>query len=380
MKARLVALVLTGAMASVTATTLAQSAPAGGGATAASLSIPRAARSAESAAALAPHNAAINAFISAKVKALLGDDAAARTEARDAIIAEAPANGATPIYMRTYAMALDSALQPALANANPVAKLNLAITVARVAERAGNTQLAGITRQLLKDPSDAIVLWGMKAAQAIVPVLAVTPLDANLPLIGEVVASAKAHNTSWIVDEAYLALNLSKAGSSVTPPMVTAVLPHVQDLLAHRVGQYADGIPPLPGADNRATAFLVQSSVWSAMTEAQRLAAVQSMTNLLNGASKQYAAKQEARGELSPLIKQTGRAFWVVASNVGNAPMQKASEVVSATNPASTPADVNGAVSGLLTATVAVPAFSKLKISGGNAATQPAATALSVGE
>ncbi|HEV7299477.1 MAG TPA: hypothetical protein VGN72_08955 [Tepidisphaeraceae bacterium] len=361
--------------------TLAQPAPApGGAAAAAAVSIPRAARGAESAAGVSQHNAAINAFIAANVKALMGDDAKARSDARDAIIAEAPTNGATPIYLRTYAGALEAALLPTLANASPVAKLNLAITVARVAERANNTQLAGITRQLLKDPSDAIVLWGMKAAQSIVPVLAATPLDTNLPLIGEVVASAKAHNTSYIIDEAYMAVNLSKSGNT-TKAMVTAVLPHMQDLLAHRVGLYANGVPPLPAAENRATAFLVHSSVWSQMDEAQKLTALQTMVDLLNAASRQYAAQQQARGELSPLLKLTGSAFQVVASNVGNEPMRRAAQAVSSINPSNAPTQVNAAVSELLTATTAVPAFNKLKISGSaNAATQPAATALSGNE
>jgi hypothetical protein len=320
---------------------------------------------------------AITTFIDDRVKALVGDDAAQRASARDAILAQVPGNGPTPIYYRTFANALDAAVTEALKTATPVGKLNLAITVARVAERANNTSLAGVTRQLLKDPSDSVVLWGVKASQPIVPVLAASPLDPNVDLIKEVRLAAETHGAAWIIDEAYVALALAKS-TSITKPMIAAVMPDLSALLQHRVTLYAGGVPPLPAADNRATAFFVQGSVWTNLTDPKRLAAVQLMTDLLNAATAQFGFQaQQGRGELMPLIKQAGKAFWVVAENVGNANMRKAAEAVSALNQGSQPAAVTQATAALATATAAVPAFKTLRVAL-PAAPQPTTAAAAV--
>jgi hypothetical protein len=320
----------------------------------------------------------INAFVAGHIASLLGSDPAARSASRDALIRALPGDSSV-VYAQAYASALNSALAPALASAGAVERLNAAICVASVADRASNTSLAGVTRALLKDPSDAVVLWAMKAAAPQVPVLALDTRDPNYALIREVeqVARARGGNNAWIIDEAYNALNLSKAGPNVNSDQVAAVLEPLGQLLQHRIGLYANGVPPVPVTDGKATTFLTSSRAWPVMNPAQKLAVVQQMADLLNLASNQFANQASERANLAPLINLVAKAFWVVGASIGAAPIQQATVPVTQVNQGTTPKQVTDSVAAMLEATKAIPLFAPLRTSlpqpGAPAATQPTA-------
>jgi hypothetical protein len=322
--------------------------------------IPREARSAQTDASLTQFKPAINAEIDQKLALLTGNDATARTTARETFVQDVPRDAST-IYLKYYCDELNKAAIPMLAKADAAAKLNLAIVIAKVAERAENTSLAGVTRVLLNDPSEANVIWGLKSAQSIVPVLASHPLDPNVGLIGDVETTAEKRQSGWVIDDAYVALTMSRADRP-TPEMVAAVFPSVQKLLTHRLELYAHRLPPLPIADSRATAFLVSSAVWDTLNEQQRLWSVQMLTDLLNAATNQFSAKSDNRSDLAPLIKQIGKAFWVVGSLASSDVVKKASEAVSLLSQGSTPEAARQVVSALFTDVAAVPAYKDLHI------------------
>lgn len=353
-------------LAAATMLVLSASTLAIGQATAPSGSIPAAARNVQTAAEIQQYKPAITAFVNAHVTALTSADPKARSNARDAIIQQVP-TAALPIYLQEFAKAINDAALPAFANAGPAEKVILSVTVAKVAERAMNTSLAPVVRQMLKDPSDAVVLWAVKAAQPMVPVLAGNSLDPNVALITEVTdAAIKRSGNQWIVDEAYLALTLAKRDNTLAAPQVSAmvkiVLPEVQKLFASRLAAWAKGVPPLPTAETRATAFFVSSEVWKrSLTPAQQFTVVQNITDLLNAATNQFAANASARGEIAPLVKLIASAFWVVGDNVGNQPVKAASTVLATINAGTAPATVSQNTASMLNAVVAVPAFTQLK-------------------
>jgi hypothetical protein len=322
--------------------------------------IPREARNAQTDASLTAFKPAIKAEIDQKLALLLGADATARSNVRETFVQDVPRDAST-IYLKYYCDELNKAAIPALAKADAAAKLNLAIVIAKVAERAENTSLAEATRVLLNDPSEANVIWGLKAAQSIVPVLASHPLDPNVGLIGDVETTAEKRQSGWVIDDAYIALTMSRADRP-TPDMVEAVFPSVQKLLTHRLGIYATRVPPLPIADSRATAFLVSSAVWETLNDQQRLWSVQMLTDLLNAATTQFSLKSDNRSDLAPLIKQVGKAFWVVGSLASSDVVKKASEAVSLLSQGSTPEAARQAVSALFADVVAVPAYKDLHI------------------
>jgi hypothetical protein len=203
--------------------------------------------------------------------------------------------------LKTYADALNAQVLEPLKTGNPTVKLNVAITVARVADRANNGSLAPAAKVMLKDPSEAIVLWGLKASQSIVPYIAANKLDPHVDLIKEVaaVAQSRGATSKWLIDDAYPALTLAKADPQ-TPPaqmttMVSVVLPHVTNLLTQRVAAYAKGTPPSPAADAKATSFLVRSEVWTKLKPEQQTAVVQLMADLLNAATARFS-KARANG------------------------------------------------------------------------------------
>ncbi len=360
-------------LGATTTATLAQAAPA-----AAVVSIPKAAREAQTVAEIGQFKTTIEQFIAAKVQDLTSTDAKTRSGARDILIQEAR-NGDSTIYLKTYADFLAADVTPVLTNNVSAAdKLMAAIVVARIAERSGNSSLAGAARQMLKDPSEAIVLWGVKAAQPIIPVLAASPLDPNFVLIAEVATVAQKHSNPFVIDDAYQALTLTRRGSNAqapTPQMVTAVLPHVQSLLANRLAQYGKSVPPAPGSDNRATNFYVSTEVWKGVPAAQ-LPMVQQMTDLTNAATNQYATGAEGRAEMLTVIKNTAKAFWVVGAYFGNdAAIQTATANIAKLTINSPPESVKQEVASLFAAVTKVPAFAQLKTGASPAATQPAAAA-----
>jgi hypothetical protein len=300
-----------------------------------------------------------------KLDALVGADPDARSKAREALVP--PARESSSFYLKTFADALNAQVIEPLKTGDPTVKLNVAIAVARVADRANNGSLAPAVKVMLKDPSDAIVLWGLKASQSVVPYLAAHKLDPNFDLIKDVAAvgQSRGATSKWLIDDAYPALTLSKADPA-TPTqdmaaMVGVVMPHVKNLLAQRVAAYAKGTPPSPAADAKATSFLVETRVWAKLKPDEQTAVVQLMTDLLNAATARFAQAPPAeRTALTPLVKKVAGAFWVIGNHVGDQGIIAASNNVSAA--ASNPNALGGAVNSLGAALTSVSNFKTIKL------------------
>ncbi|MCS7034443.1 MAG: hypothetical protein NZ561_10700, partial [Phycisphaerae bacterium] len=113
----------------------------------------------------------IRAFIREQVAALMGDDAAARAAARDALTGKAASAQASVSFLDIYLTELAPELIRALRDPKLPTRLNAAI----VASRAGSTtidrqgRLAPVVEVALADNQLPVLIWSMKAAAQQLP-------------------------------------------------------------------------------------------------------------------------------------------------------------------------------------------------------------------
>lgn len=260
---------------------------------------------------------------------------------RDALV-DAAGGDVSAAYLDVYATVLNQAmLSLADKKASLQTRLNAAIVTARVAEKANNIRLKPAAIQFMADSSDPIVLWGVKAAKALVPVQLRSQTAGQDPLISGL-AEAIADNLSGpIVQEAYdtLSLNIYTGRSSVSPQMIQAVVPEMQELLAGRVALYSQGVPDNPQMDTRATNFLIDSDVWSQQSPQQRTTTVQLIVDLLSGAARRTASYdgggtvvRDRKDQIIQTLRLVGSATRVVAAHQKSGAIEDAATPVMRVN------------------------------------------------
>src|SRR5690606_31201995 len=132
--------------------------------------------------------------------------------AREALVRAARPAGITvpgPAYLDAYARALNDALVKLPDDASVRANLNAAIATARVAEAADNYNLADAVIAFMGNDSMPVALWGIKAAEYILPHELRNPLYANDPKVLTAIQQTLESNPAGpIIDEAYETLRL----------------------------------------------------------------------------------------------------------------------------------------------------------------------------
>ena len=272
-----------------------------------------------------PDPAVIETFVKGEVAHLASNDTTTWGPARAKLNAEPARQNATTAFLDLYAKDLNDEAKALATDKDVRRRLNLAIIVAKVASKAQNSRLAPVTKTLLHDDSDAVVLWAMQAAKFVLPAL-ITVDAAQAKKIGEDVAAAfKAHPSTAIVEEAYHALLLDPVPGSdrsdkflgtVKKESLQAYVPIPLAFYDFRVKLYNSDLPPQPLADAWASSFFIKSSVWAAETPAQQSQVLSTMLELLKGAEKQFEVASTP--ELFDLMKRTGQAF-LVAADPGHA-------------------------------------------------------------
>jgi hypothetical protein len=200
----------------------------------------------------------------------------------------------------------------------------VAIVVAGVAQASQDAKLAQLVIQELNDPSEAVVLWGLKAAHDVLPsTLGVVGLKTKL--IAAITKSVQRLGSGSIISAGYNALALDiKPG--VSP--VDLIVP-MQNLLNWRIKQYAVAVPAEPPADAIATTFLTERDVWSPNIP-QQAATVQALADLIAATITDLpAAQQEDHAELISILKKTGEAIFVIGINNANPTLQAAATPLS---------------------------------------------------
>ena len=266
----------------------------------------------------------IDSFVGDSVKRLVeGTDAQTVADSRSDLISGAaspnPQTPASDPYLTEYITRLAKYLGPKLAQCSLNQRVNCGIVLARVAENAVAAQV-GVSLQPLhqliitemRDPSQAIALWGMKAAAVAITSASGAP---SQQVLNEVIPCVQKHGYNGpITDAAYNAL------SDPTNPQVIAA---VMRIYKERTGLYINGIPSEPSVDRKAASHLTTGSgMWGKMTQPQQDQVMNLIRENLDAATKAIEAADvspDQVNDLRILIIETCKAV-VVAAEVRNQP------------------------------------------------------------
>lgn len=272
--------------------------------------------------------------IATQVAKLSGKDAAAQTEARDQLANEVVLGNPSAAYVEAYTQALGDALLPLADSPAFRTRLNAAIVAARVAEKTQSLSLKAVVVKFMQDKSEPVVYYGVKAAGALIPAALKAPsVKANDPLITGVVGAVHENLTGTVTQQAYesLSLDVNNAASrkSITPKMVSEVVPQIHKVMSLRMEGYLDGIPDDPAADTLGARFLVADAIWKGQSAQQQMQSVQMMINLLANATRRaadYTDKEgrDKRDELVQTIKQSAKSVQVIGQIVDNTALSSA--------------------------------------------------------
>lgn len=287
-----------------------------------------------------PVKPAVQNFVNQQIAKLQNDDLSVQQQAREALIAEVYQSTAPNAlrlgrgFLDAYAEVLNSALLPMVKSQSPQQRLNVAIVVAKVAQRSNNFRLMPVTVELLKDPNEAIVLWGVRAAGHIFPSLFANNVAAtNNPLMPAFMDAVKKYVRSpAVMATAYEALTVRDRGDTAVQPanwdaVVSPLAAAMLEVVEARLALYREGIPPAPATERDATFFLTLDKVWNAKhpnASAYQLRTVQAISDLIGFARQRLAtASPTERIELvQHLIPKAAAALWVV-SDYAKAPQLK---------------------------------------------------------
>lgn len=272
-----------------------------------------------------PDQATIGKFVQNQVASLGAQDAAEQAKARDAIangLSGDPAPSAA--FVEAYTKAVNDGLVPVLNNPSQRVRLNAAIAGVRLVERSGSIQLKPFVQKLVTDKAESVVLWGVKGHRALLPVVLKGSPSANEPLLKELVPAIKNRLGGEISQDAYDALRMDIVTQRklLTPEMIKAVIPQVQDLLAARIAQYESGVPQVPVVDTMGTSFLVDGDVWRDHTKEQQVKSAQLIADLLTLAAARVAdleKDREHKDEIIKTIQLVARGVQVVGEQSGKA-------------------------------------------------------------
>lgn len=203
-------------------------------------------------------------------------------------------------YLDMYSDGLNKAFVGALSapNASVRVRVNIGIICKEVTEDAQTTNLLPTALLLLKDKSDAVVLWGQRAALNLLR-LALNNANANpadCDTLRKGIVDAIATHTSpplagILAYEAYWGLNPDNFphGNLAGAPMQCLIETNL-GLQQTRLELYKTGIPDSPEVDTDPSEFLLNAQNWADLTADQQLAAVQCASDLIALAGQRAAA------------------------------------------------------------------------------------------
>lgn len=314
-------------------------------------SMPSGARSAADATSFKP---AIDQFVKQQVDRLNDTKTPGNIHQARVLIEAQIGGNPTPSFLQVYAASINTNIQP-LANAKDlVTRLNAAIIVAHVAERAKNAELAPAAAKFMNDPHDAVALWGVKAAKQIIPVILNAGGVAQDPLTPNLLNVVKKNWFSGaIAYEAYDALRLNTAdppGPGVPvppgqfPPAAPAAIKSAANamlgLLAFRAEMYGKGVPPTPSAETVSFNFLGQRKVWQQLTPAQQVQLMQLQVNLVSfGGQHAAVLEPDPRAAIAAMLAAEGSAIQVIGQVAADPATENAGKPLRSFG-VSTPGDV----------------------------------------
>lgn len=256
---------------------------------------------------LAPAEATMVAnWVSTEAAAMVGGDPQVMASARAALISAAaipvfnnpgrPPTPASPDYQAKYSTALEAALLKQFGGAklNPDARqrLNAAVTLAKVAEvmNQGST-LATVTEKAIDDPSEAVAMWGVRAARFVYPnLIQLDKKRADTIAAKAIAAMRKFPKSAPIAEDTFETI----AGKAITGDNLKAKagFDAMVKLLQARAHMYMQATPAVlpeadpffpsrPELDAPVMTFLAITG-WKDMTPAQKAAAGRAILDQAN--------------------------------------------------------------------------------------------------
>jgi hypothetical protein len=254
----------------------------------------------------------IQGYVKERIGQLGGDDPVLQSQARQDLVSEviATPGGAAPsaAFLTYYATLLNTELAPLAQSKNTRVRLNAAIVAAKVAEGARNAALLPVTQTLLKDPSDAVVLWALRAAKQVLPHALAPGAQGGDQLVATIVQIGQARPR--VVTDVYDSLAISQAAAG---RVQAAVVPAVHTVMRSRLNQYTNSIPQEPIAEARGANFLTGRQDYASQTPAQKVETVQLVSDLLGViAQRSTNASSDQRRELVHAVRGLAGAMYVV--------------------------------------------------------------------
>lgn len=249
------------------------------GAPSARANLPDDIRTSQNAAAQA---SAIASYVEALVKTIRGSDAKASSDARRELFEQVENRPGSPqisaAFQLTYCGIVLDAIQPMLKSQELADRLNAAIIIYRLCNATKLANLQPAVQTLLADESEAVALWGVKSAGALIPtVLASSFSTSNEKLTTGILEAVMKHPESGpIIQDAYKALDVS-AINGLPSTGITKATEAMNQLLAFRIQLYVKGLPVDIQADRDPTLFL-----WKVVSSKEPELARKSVQNLIN--------------------------------------------------------------------------------------------------
>jgi hypothetical protein len=259
---------------------------------------------------------------------------------------------------------------------NPSAPVNTRLNIGIVIKSLpGRTEkLAPSVIQLLKDKSAAVVLWGERAAGAILPAAVEDPAFNAGPrdqLLAAIIDSVLAHSdgpiSGMIADEANQAinpeLNTWPQGLFPKPAVLSVLIDANLKLQKARLEIYKNkDVPEFPLADTYASYLtLGTASVWTTMTAGQQLQAAQQAMDFVSLAGQRIAGRANNQNdELIGALQEEGRWIEQLGQAVNDANLQAAGSGVNKVSIATPIPQVTAACTAVVQAFQQSPTFSTL--------------------
>lgn len=256
----------------------------------------------------------VNSFVAAHFKLLADPSPDVQSKSRETLVFESrAAGGVTPAYLQAYATAVNAEAMTMLAPKEKSVRPRLAaaIVVARVAETTASTALVPSVVALLKDPSPAMQLWGMRGARVLMKAIVAASGATQQQMLPLIVPVVKQNPSGPISDEAYDALIAADAAGHDL----------LLDLVEHRLSLYQKGTAEDPILEAKPWGQLGGAGVWQKLTPAQQLRTMEGMCTTLDVAAKRG---DEADGvlaeQLRDVVARTAANMFVVVGTIPNVP------------------------------------------------------------
>jgi hypothetical protein len=215
-------------------------------------------------------------------------------------LAGSNADATTSSYLDVYSDELNKAFVAALGQADLSvnARVNIGIVCEMVTKDAQTDNMLGTALALMKDKSDAVVLWGQRAALNLMRLTLnggnVKPEDCD-QLRDAIIEAVRSHPSpplgAIIAYEAYWGLNPENFPHA-NPLPVAGMKCLIQANLGvqeARLQLYKSGTPDQPEVDTHPSEFLLDSKYWPLMSKDEHLRAMQCASDLIAYAGERAA-------------------------------------------------------------------------------------------